>query len=403
MDENLSFLGGLPEGLLTAEQQTAAQDRARQAAALQLGLGMIAGAQGQRGAGKPGLAQIIGQAGPGALQAYQGSFDNTLRNMLIGKQLADARKKELEQEQLRTLLPQVFKTTRGPATQEMIASEQGDDYLTRPGGISGVQIDPTKLQALMMIPGGMDAVKGLAETQTLLRKAGLTPGAGEALSPFATYLQAQSPQVRELAKTYEQGFKSGVIDEDTAYKRIEALGRMEDAFISRDQARLDRLSRETQAQLDRDAKKAERDTTATDKLQSQIKGIDLSAKALTDLKEIVAQKGTAYLKRDEDFADLKTAYQKALFNLKDLYELGALQAGDVEQINYLLQDPTSLSGWYLGKEGVLKSIESVEGLVRDRAEALKRVAPEKFKSMVIVPTFPTISDVRQKFNLEGKK
>lgn len=97
---NLQFLGGLPEGLLSAEQQTAAEDRARQAAALQLGLGMIAGSQGQRGAGKPGLARIIAQAGPGAMQAYQGSFDQTLKNMLTSMQLSEFKRRQEEQNRL---------------------------------------------------------------------------------------------------------------------------------------------------------------------------------------------------------------------------------------------------------------------------------------------------------------
>lgn len=151
---DLSFLGGIPEGLLTAEQQTAAQDRARQAAALQLGLGMIAGAQGQRGAGKPGLAQIVAQAGPGAIQAYQGSFDKTLRDMVVGMQLAEAKKKQQQQEQLQNLTAQMLQVQRGPATQEMIASEQGDDYLTRPGQVTGIGINRQLLPALFAVPGG---------------------------------------------------------------------------------------------------------------------------------------------------------------------------------------------------------------------------------------------------------
>lgn len=151
---DLSFLGGIPEGLLTAEQQTAAQDRARQAAALQLGLGMIAGAQGQRGAGKPGLAQIVGQAGPGALQAYQSSFDQTLKNALTSMQLQEMRRKQAEQAQLQNLTAQMLQVQRGPETREMIASEQGDDYLTRPGQVTGVGINRQMLPALFAVPGG---------------------------------------------------------------------------------------------------------------------------------------------------------------------------------------------------------------------------------------------------------
>lgn len=177
-------------------------------------------------------AQALGQVGLSGMGAYESSFDKTLKEALTGLQVRDLIRKQQETQQLRTLLPQVFQTTRTPATQEEIVSEQGTDYLTRPGAVTGVKIDPTKLQALMMVPGGMEAVKGMAETQKLLRQSGLAGGA-EAPSPFSPYLNAQNPEVKKLAQTYEQGYKSGVIDEETAYKRIEPLARMEQSFIDK--------------------------------------------------------------------------------------------------------------------------------------------------------------------------
>ena len=217
-----------PSGQLAQQ----AEGRARSQGLLNLGFALLQASQGQPGQGKPGLGQVIGQAGPVGLQAYQQSFDRTLQDTLRGMQVAEMRRKQQESEQLRRLLPQVFQVTRTPATQEVIASEQGDDVLTREGGITGVKLDPAKLQALMMVPGGAEAVKGFAETQKIMRQAGLTPG-GEAPSPFAPYLIAQSPEVRKLAETYDKGFKSGVITEEDAYKRIEPLARMEESFVSK--------------------------------------------------------------------------------------------------------------------------------------------------------------------------
>lgn len=229
--------GNLPSGLLSPEQEAMAQQRAQSAGLTNLGFALLQASQGQRGQPKPSLGQIIGQAGPVGMQAYQGSFDDTLKRALQGMQIGEMRRKQQESEQLRTLLPQVFRTTRGPSTTETIASEQGDDVLTRPGAVTGVSIDPAKLQALMMIPGGAEAVKGLAETQKLVRQAGLGVGGTEVPSPFAIYLTAQSPEVRKLAETYDKGFKSGTIDEETAYKRIESLGRMEDSYVARVESR----------------------------------------------------------------------------------------------------------------------------------------------------------------------
>lgn len=225
--------GGLPPGLLSPEQEAAAERRAQNAALLNTAFGLLQASRGQPGMGRPSLGQVIGQAGPVGVQAYQQSFEDTLKRTLQGMQIGEARRKQLEAEQLRTLLPQVFQVTREPSTTRILPAETGDITETIPGGISNIKIDPTKLQALMSIPGGAEAVKGLAETQKLVRQAGLVPGAEQAPSPFAPYLVAQSPEVKKLAETYDKGFRSGVITEEDAYKRLESLARMEELFISK--------------------------------------------------------------------------------------------------------------------------------------------------------------------------
>lgn len=93
--------GGLPAGLLSPEQMTAAEQRAQNASLLNLGFALLQGSRGQPGQGRPGLAQIIGQAGPVALQAYQQSFDRTLTDALRGMQIAEMRRKQQEQESAR--------------------------------------------------------------------------------------------------------------------------------------------------------------------------------------------------------------------------------------------------------------------------------------------------------------
>jgi hypothetical protein len=218
-----------------------------------LGLGLLRASRGQPGQGRPSIAQAIGEVGPVALQNYQQSFDKTLADALKGLQVKDLITKQREAQQLRTLLPQVFQTTRAPS--QTIYDVEGQT--TVPGAVTGARIDPARLQALMMIPGGMEAVRGLAETQKLVRQAGLTPGAQEAPSPFAPYLTAQSPEVRKLAETYTNALKSGAIDEETAYKRIEPLAKMEDTFVARQAATLDRNEARRNAAAERELKREE--------------------------------------------------------------------------------------------------------------------------------------------------
>ena len=200
-----------------------------------------------------GNLQGLGQIGLAGLGGYESAMDKTLMDALKGLQVKDLITKQKEAQQLRTLLPQVFQTTRAPS--QTIYDVEGET--TIPGAVTSVKIDPARLQALMMIPGGAEAVRGLAETQKLVRQAGLTTGAQEAPSPFAPYLTAQSPEVRKLAETYTNALKSGAIDEETAYKRIEPLAKMEDTFVARQAATLDRNEARRNAAAERELKREE--------------------------------------------------------------------------------------------------------------------------------------------------
>jgi hypothetical protein len=89
MDGLLSFL--------TPEQQALADRQARQAMLTQLGFGLLQASTGAPGQRKPSLGQIVGQAGPGAMQAYQGSFDRTLQQIMLQQQMAEQQKQRAAQ------------------------------------------------------------------------------------------------------------------------------------------------------------------------------------------------------------------------------------------------------------------------------------------------------------------
>ena len=103
MDETLQSLlgGGLPTGLLTPQQEAAAEQRARNAGLLNLAFGMLQASRGAPGQRAPSLGQIIGQAGPVGVQAYQQSFDQTLQNALRGMQIQEMQRRQADVERQR--------------------------------------------------------------------------------------------------------------------------------------------------------------------------------------------------------------------------------------------------------------------------------------------------------------
>lgn len=86
--------------LLPADAQERARQQAQQAALLQLGFGLLGASRGQPGQGRPSVAQAIGQVGPQALQAYQGSIDQTLQAMLTRQKLEEAKRQSEERKRL---------------------------------------------------------------------------------------------------------------------------------------------------------------------------------------------------------------------------------------------------------------------------------------------------------------
>jgi hypothetical protein len=203
MDELLASLFGAPPDYSNA--LTPQQTKQMQSNALaQGGIGALVALLGASG---PQARPIsTGQALAGALGAgyggYQSSFDNTLKQLLTTGQLGEIQAKTAQRKQLAEAM-----------------------------AITDPQQRIKKLQDI----GSFDVIKNMAESQSALRKSGIMrqPGEVEAPSPFAPYLTSTSPEVKTLATQLEQGFRSGVIDEETAYKRIEPLARMQDQFLTR--------------------------------------------------------------------------------------------------------------------------------------------------------------------------
>jgi hypothetical protein len=123
-------------GLLSPELQAQAEQRARSAGLTNLGFALLQASQGQPGQRRPGLGQIIGQAGPAGLQAYQQSFDRTLQDMLRAQQIQDLQKQRAQREQ-QELARQRFAQQFAPVTPQTA--------LQAPG-----QVGPTAARAAMI-------------------------------------------------------------------------------------------------------------------------------------------------------------------------------------------------------------------------------------------------------------
>jgi hypothetical protein len=168
--------GGIPAGLLDPAQMQAAEQRAQNSALINTFFSVLQASRGQPGQGRPGLGQIVGQAGPVGLQAYQQSFDKTLADTLKNLQVQDLLAKRKESEQIRRLAPQLFQTTRAPS--QTIYDVEGET--TIPGAITGVSVNRELLPALGALgPAGMEYASKVAEFEKSLRPERVTLKPGE--------------------------------------------------------------------------------------------------------------------------------------------------------------------------------------------------------------------------------
>lgn len=185
-------------GLLGAEAQAQAEQRAQNAALLNFGLNAFMRSQGQPGQPRPGLGQVLAASGIPAVSAYQQSFDKTLTDALKGLQVQELLRKQKVSEQLRQLTPGLITTQRGPSTQEQIVSEQGTDVLTRPGEITGYGINMQALPALAALgPEGMELAGNLAKFQESLKPKTFTLKPGEQVMTETGEVKAAVPAVPE--------------------------------------------------------------------------------------------------------------------------------------------------------------------------------------------------------------
>ena len=220
------MLGGLPPGLLSAEQQAQAERQARNALITNLGFGLLQASRGQPGQGKPSLGQMVGQVGPGAVQAFQGSFDQTLRNILVKQQMDEAQAKRKREESIQLAL-------KLATPQEQVNALRG--------------------------LGAYDVLGQMATAEKGIRQSGMLRQPGEAAveNPFSIYAESEIPGVAKLGQQYQKAYESGSIDDEKATARLGELARMEESAFARQESAADRKLSRDLAQGEREQKRVE--------------------------------------------------------------------------------------------------------------------------------------------------
>jgi hypothetical protein len=306
------------EGLLSEDDMSSLRNQA-------LASGLLSAGAAFSRAGAPSLmpqGSGFSEALQGFQGGYQGQVDSALQNMLRATQVQELVRKQKQAQQLNQLYAGAFT----PAKQTAVPSEVGPSVVETPASFDIAKILP-QLQA----SGQFGAIKDIAESTKALRQSGLMAGGmAQAPSPFAAYTQAASPQVRALATQLEQGFKTGVIDEETAYKRLDSLARMEDSFVSRQIASGERMDARQAAAAERELRRAEgkKPTEAEQKAAGFSQRMELSNELITNLENKIISQG-----KDANIM-FPTATSQAVSNIPLVGDYARTRITSTEQQQY---------------------------------------------------------------------
>jgi hypothetical protein len=244
---------------LSPDEQKMAMQQAQTQGLLGLGSALLQSSYGAPGQPKPRLGQLLSQALPVGMQAYQGGIDQTIKQIALGQQMQEAKRKRQQDEAALARQEQIRKAMMLGTPQEQI------------GGLRSL--------------GAYEEISKLAGAETSLRKSGLMRQPGEVVdNPFATYQMSDIPGVKKLADQYATSYNSGAIDDEKATVRLGELARMEDSALARQEAEANRksaagiaaeerrLTREAMAvdrQINREAQQAERDIKRAEGTEGQ--------------------------------------------------------------------------------------------------------------------------------------
>lgn len=374
-----------------------------------------------------GLGQALSRAGAPSLmpqgsglseglaafnQGYQGNMDKALADMLKGAQIKQMLEKQKQEAQLKelyktALVPQYQVTPAVVPEGQTALDEMGmPTYGVTPEQktLTGYKYDMKQIIPVLQAMGRFDELKGIAEAQKSIRQSGIMGTEGQA-SPFAPYLVAQSPQVKQLAATYQKGFEQGTIDEETAYKRVESLARMEDSFIARDEAKKDRQLTRDIAQAEREAKKLEIPVEQ----QKQVVGVKNTVNAIQEFRDELPNFSRWSSLNPSARATMNTKYRNMLLQAKEAYNLGVLNGPDLQILESIVTNPTSFSGTIVGKDVIDAQASELSRIIQNMGNvAVNKVRPNE----VITPqaprnlspvSLPTVQDIQAELARRGKK
>lgn len=115
-----------------------------------------------------------------------------------------------------------------------------------------------------------------------------------------------------------------------------------------------------------------------EKWAEDVKTYDSMTKSINSYKEILNKTGTKIVP-DADKLKLQAEYTNMLMGAKDLFELGVLTGPDMDLLQTVAEDPTSILGNYVGKDALIEQLAAIESKVNNSKKIAARAYRQEIK------------------------
>jgi len=301
----LDFYGQTPDyygGLLGTDELNRLRQQAQEQGTLNMATALLQAGAPSRTPGGGALA--IAQGLQMGQDAYRKALNQGLQEKMVGLQLNEQIRKQKEAENMRQLFPQIFQVSQTPEqltmygqpTQGVIRDDEGN--LLPGGGMTparqNVSVDTNRLMALASRSSNpLETLATMSKLVPDLRRAGFTGGMVQGENPFSVFAQDQSVPLalRQVAANYEKSYAAGLIDPETADKRLADLGARVQSAQDREMSRQDRLVAQAGAESARQMSLSTQRMLADEKVSAAQEKRELAAttksEAKTQLTDIV--------------------------------------------------------------------------------------------------------------------
>jgi hypothetical protein len=359
--------GGLPAGLLDPAQMQAAEQRAKSALLTNLGFALLQSSRGQPGQGKPSLGQVIGQAGPVGLQAYQQTFDKTLADALKGLQVKDVIAKQAETKRIQDLaskLPVQGGGINQEVANQLMTTPAGMDYLSKFTQTRRDIAGKNEVIEIFGTSGRPIKVRYNMDTNQY------TPIGSEKAEPFVQIDLGNMVELRTPTGQIVGRLAKGAAPTGQSFSFNEGTG-----LVVNQKTGAVSQPRDEQGNLV-DVSQFRKPSESQEK---QVIGVQNTKNAIGEFRNELSNFTRLDTLKPNERARIETKYRNMLMQAKEAYNLGVLNGPDLAILEQIIYNPTSMKGVVVGRDAIdsqASELDRIMGNIKSTVQARGAAVPQ---------------------------